>query len=94
MKKLNILLVTLLVSSVTLINAQKISKQDAENLVQSYYTDEMEVYISKTLVPSGQAVKTIYTDETAPNYDSWLVFIDEQPIANWWHNCKYIFVTI
>ena len=34
----------------------------------------------------------MYEPYIAPDYESYLIFIDEHPFQSWWHDCKYVFV--
>jgi hypothetical protein len=54
----------------------------------------INVYVSKNAIPSNTLVEAYYTTELSPAYTSWLFFIDDAPMANWGHSCRYIYVSI
>ncbi len=54
----------------------------------------INAYASKNTIPSNTLVEAYYTTEMSPGYTSWLFFIDDAPMANWGHSCRYIYVSI
>ncbi len=52
------------------------------------------VYVSVKPLKAGQKIKTWKETYTVPkNFQSvWLFFVDDQPDANWEHDCRYIFL--
>ncbi|MBR0073316.1 MAG: hypothetical protein IJP95_05705 [Bacteroidales bacterium] len=30
----------------------------------------------------------------SPNHSSWFFFVDDYPLADWWHNCRYVFIDV
>jgi hypothetical protein len=43
-------------------------------------------------VAPGTVIHTWYGNITLPGESGWVVFIDDQPMANWAHPCRYVFV--
>ncbi len=54
----------------------------------------INVYVSKNAIPSNTLVEAYYTTELSPAYTSWLFFIDDAPMANWGHQCRYVYVNV
>ena len=73
-------------------NNPEISQTEALKIVEEHYlNDDYAVFISETLIPKKTEI-VCSKPISSPNYDSWLVFIDEHPQQNWEHPCKLIFV--
>lgn len=70
----------------------KITQAEALKLVEKYYIDhDYSVSISENVITANTSIKCSEIIHS-PNYNSWLVFIDEHPQQNWEHPCKLIFV--
>ena len=55
---------------------------------------DINVFVSKSVISANSPIKTIYHDEKSPDFDAWFFFIDDNPFASWTHPCRYIFVNI
>ncbi len=73
-----------------------ISKDAAYELVKKQVSDkplnEIDIYVTPDMLPANTQVTTMSEEFTSPDSESWLFFIDELPMGNWSHPCKYIFV--
>ena len=73
-----------------------ISKDAAYELVKKQVSDkplnEIDIYVTPDMLPANTRVTTMSEEFTSPNCKSWLFFVDEMPMENWGHPCKYIFV--
>lgn len=53
---------------------------------------EVNVYASQSIMTPNmrytEGREVVYT----PDYDSWMFFIDDVPLADWHHPCRYVFV--
>ena len=56
------------------------------------YLNEIDIYVTPDMLPANTLVTTMSEEFTSPNCKSWLFFVDEMPMGNWSHPCKYIFV--
>ncbi len=56
--------------------------------------DNRIVYINNLVLNAGQEIKSWGNVHKVPaNFrQAWLFFVDDQPDANWGHQCRYIFV--
>lgn len=54
--------------------------------------DEKEIYITPNPLPAGTIVKNWTQKIRKLPGKEWLVFINDQPEANWEHPCRYVFV--
>lgn len=52
----------------------------------------VDVYYSKAELDSGFIIKDVVKEEIVSENNSFFFFIDESPLSNWEHPCKYIFV--
>jgi hypothetical protein len=72
------------------------SKTDAWNLVMSQILqgkiDGKWVYVSKEPVTAGSVIETWNGSFVFPYDSGWFFFIDDYPLANWEHPCRYVFV--
>lgn len=51
------------------------------------------IIVSETKAVSPRdTIWTLNSYIISPDYQSWFFFVDEQPLANWGHRCKYVFV--
>lgn len=97
MKRVYLSLLILLSISMSVFGNQKeVSKEQAWHIILNNVLNgdvqNKDVYISNTIVASGSIVG--FRNETSPDYDSWLIFIDDLPKANWAHPCRYAYVNI
>ena len=55
---------------------------------------DKKVYISREPLQAGEGIKSWKEVYHVPRDfpSAWLVFIDDQPEANWEHPCRYVFV--
>ena len=54
--------------------------------------EDREIFSKILIVQPNDTILTLDSFLISPNYTSWLFFVDEIPLANWGHRCKYIFV--
>ena len=45
-------------------------------------TENVNVFVSQSVIFSGSQIKTMYRDEQSPDFDSWFFFIDDKPFAS------------
>ena len=100
MKKMIVILLSMLVSfgKIYAQSQQNVTQKSAWDIVRSEIlknnSENVNVFVSKSIVFSGSPIKTIYRDEKSPQFDSWFFFIDDRPFASWTHPCRYVFVNI
>jgi hypothetical protein len=74
----------------------KISQEQAwEILKKSVFSNNPEnvnVFICKSAMFANSHIKTYGDDEITPNSSSWMFFVDDIPMGNWCHPCRYIYV--
>lgn len=89
------LLLNYISSAQTLLN---ISKDEAWNIVKEKVlgnnTKGIEVYVSPKVLGACTTVPTVVDIENSPPFDSWFFFIDDMPLANWSHPCRYVYVDV
>lgn len=96
MKRIVILLCVFLYTFA--INAQKnISREEAWSFVKTQLlksdTSRISAYSPSGIVKANSIINSNGDMEESPNYDSWFFFIDDNPLANWSHSCRYIYVS-
>lgn len=76
--------------------AVSVTKEDAINVADSLYGSlNTNIYISKELVqPSDTLLSNIIQQIISPAYTSWLVIVDLHPLANWSHECTYLYINV
>jgi hypothetical protein len=95
---LTITLVFLLTTSVVMANATaNISKEEAYDIVvQQGLNGTVEgknIYVMSDPVPANSVIEVWFKDPIVlPDAEGWVFFIDDQPFANWEHDCRYAFV--
>ena len=96
-----LLFLILLLCGTVIIQAQSTQHIDREraweivkNEVLKGKSDRMFVYVSKDTKKANTLIATIYKPETTPSFESWFIFIDDEPLSNWEHPCRYIFVDV
>jgi hypothetical protein len=60
-------------------------------LLEDNYSSK-NIYVHKNIISPLDTLKTFYNEIITPNYYSWFFFIDDIPLANWGHDCRYVFV--
>lgn len=50
------------------------------------------MFAAPTPVPAGTVIKTWYGSINLPAEKGWVFFIDDMPMENWAHPCRYVFV--
>ena len=96
MKCFKLLLSAMLLSSALIVNAQ-LSKADADKLVLNTIINDTTktVYTLNEPLSHGESVMTAEgVDLQNPYNNSFVYFIDDMPLANWVHPCRYIFINI
>ena len=77
-----------------------VTRDDALSLVETLYGSyNTNIWISDRLIYESEILWSHEWDELdeteeviSPDYVSWLVIVDLFPLANWSHDCKYVFV--
>lgn len=72
------------------------NKEKLKNLLDNKYKKNNfnKIYVSTDLVKSSE-IKDLYNNKVfnkSNNENGWFIFIDECILANWSHDCKYIFI--
>lgn len=93
MRKQAICIFTLLFFAIS-VNAEITQEQALLIIYANIDTTNVDIYISKNRLDARQSLQTVVDTLVSPSYQSWLIFIDEHPFANWSHACKYIFVNV
>lgn len=67
-------------------------KYVASNILK---TDSMEVeaWVYKAQMKANSKINLLHGEIQSPQFDSWLFFIDDNPLQNWGHTCRYVFVS-
>ena len=77
------------------LNAQ-LTQKDAYNIVKSKIvkgdTTNIHLYVSKDVIYPKSIIHTMHDDIIAPEFVSWLFFIDDAPYQNWSHPARFVFV--
>jgi hypothetical protein len=72
----------------------QISREEAlESIVNNILqgnTKNLMIYATKNTVPSETNIYSLSNLLAKTNAESWLFFIDDQPMANWEHPCRYV----
>lgn len=55
---------------------------------------EKEISMSDNEVFPNTVINIPDTFLISPNYSSWFFFVDDYPLADWWHNCRYVFIDV
>lgn len=98
MKKLYLIITCAFLLSMGATNSmnQSITKLEAYNIVlngiDSTSLDSTEIFVSKQILPANTVIKIGTESIESPNYNSWMFFINQQPLANWGHPCNYMFI--
>lgn len=98
MKKIYLIITYVLLLSIGAINStnQSITKLEAYNIVisgiDSISLNSTEIFVSKQILPANTTIEIGTESIESPDYDSWMFFINQQPLANWGHSCNYMFI--
>lgn len=86
----------LLLISVTTIARDNISRDEALNIIKEKLSLEqntsVEIFVCDSIVKQSSPIALLSKEIQSPNYDSWCFFIDDNPMANWAHPCRFLFV--
>lgn len=86
----------LLLISVTTIARDNISRDEALNIIKEKLSLEqntsVEIFVCNSIVKQSSPIALLSKEIQSPNYDSWCFFIDDNPMANWAHPCRFLFV--
>lgn len=86
----------LLLISVTTIARDNISRDEALNIIKEKLSLEqntsVEIFVCDSIVKQSSPIALLSKEIQSPNYDSWCFFIDDNPMANWAHPCRFVFV--
>ena len=52
----------------------------------------VDIWATKEKLPANTTMEAGASIITSPGTESWLFFVDEDPLANWGHDCRYVFV--
>ena len=53
---------------------------------------DVDIWATKEKLPANLKMNISWFSVTSPETESWLFFVDEKPMANWEHDCRYVFV--
>jgi hypothetical protein len=82
-------------ASLSFAQNQTLTKEQAIEIANALTVkQDVNVYISKQTISQKREIVTMYKSIIAPEYVSYLVFIDEHPYESWWHDCKYVFIDV
>jgi hypothetical protein len=85
----------LVLASLSFAQNQTLTKEQAIEIANTLTVQQdVNVYISKQTISQKREIVTMYKPIFAPENESYLVFIDEQPYESWWHDCKYVFIDV
>ena len=83
MKRYMILVTLIAFSYVTFAQNNKISKKQALEIAKSLTAkQDVNVYISKQSISNKFEIATMYKPVVAPDYENYLIFIDEHPFQS------------
>lgn len=80
--------------SADLIDSTSVTREAVLNLVDSLYSSvNTNIWVSNApLGASDTLICNRIMEAFSPDYVSWLVIVDKHPLANWGHECTYVFV--
>ena len=80
--------------SADLIDSISVTRDAVLNLVDSLYGSvNTNIWVSNApLGASDTLICNRIREAFSPDYVSWLIIVDEHPLANWGHECTYLFV--
>ena len=77
---------------------QAITQEQALNLLKNKLdmniNKDIDISVFEEKLPANTKIQLLGTSINTPNYESWTFFIDDNPLANWGHPCRYAFVNI
>ncbi len=94
MKKIVFTLLGLLF--VIIANSQ-VSQDSAQTILKNHIAnyDDFDIYVANNMIGISDTIQLLGSRIIVPPQDScWMFFVDEMPLANWGHPCKYVFVKI
>ena len=75
---------------------EELTREEAWEVVKKEILDdkisEVNVYASLSKMLPNIKYTEGHEEISTPNYDSWMFFIDDVPLADWHHPCRYIFI--
>lgn len=75
-----------------------ISKDEAIDLVKQNVlgkdTSNITVYISNTILEENDTIQRYLSGNSIIKSSCWFFFVDDNPMENWSHPCRYIYVTM
>jgi hypothetical protein len=73
-----------------------ISKDEAWQIVKEKVLlnklQDVNVYFEKSTIEGNSVTKSVFTEVESPPFTSWFFFVDDKPLANWGHSCRYVYV--
>lgn len=80
--------------SADLIDSISVTREVVLNLVDSLYGSvNTNIWVSNAPVKASDTlICNRIMEAFSPDYVSWLIIVDEHPLANWGHECTYLFV--
>lgn len=55
---------------------------------------EKEISMSDNAILPNTVINIHDSFLISPNHSSWFFFVDDYPLADWWHNCRYVFIDV
>lgn len=53
---------------------------------------DVDIWATKEKLPANTKMEILHFELTSPATESWLFFVDDMPMMNWGHDCRYAFV--
>lgn len=53
---------------------------------------DVDIWATKEKLPANLKMNISWFSVSSPETESWLFFVDDKPMANWDHDCRYVFV--
>ena len=94
MKKIIFILLGL---QLAIIANSQISQDSALAIMKNHINNynDCDIYVANNTIGIGDTIQLLGSMIIIPPHDScWMFFVDEVPLANWGHPCKYVFVNI
>lgn len=82
---------------IVIIANSQVSQDSAQTIMKSHIAnyDDCDIYMANNALGIGDTIQLLGSRIIMPPQDScWMFFVDEMPLANWGHPCKYVFVNI
>ncbi len=96
MKRVKVLVITLMVM-VCVHLFSDVSKEEAKNIIFNIVGDNIEnveIYMEENIISDSIFEIDNLRSLTSPYSNYWLFFIDDIPLAMWYHDCRYIMVNV